>query len=335
MLNEFRQDIVTSEWVLYATNRVKGHIKTETEDKPSPISECPFENPQKSGNEKPILILNKGQKIEWSEDAEWTTQVLLNKFPALTHGKCGQIKIDGPFNSFDASGLHELVITHSHDRHFAQFTNDETLEVLRCYKERLEQMAKDDCGEYVFIFHNHGKKAGASQYHNHSQIMSLPIVPHNVIKNIRGAEEFYKKNDQKVFTALLNWELRDRKRIIYENEKFIALCPYVSKDLYEIKIFPKDDHCDFRQTDVADLVYFADALNKVLASLNEKLGNPDYNFYINTVPISNDSSVNHEYFRWHLDIMPRVNVLGGVELGVSVYVNMVDPNDAAELLRIR
>ena len=334
MLNEFRQDIVSGEWVLYATNRASDHIRTETDDKPSSIETCPFENPQKIGNEKPIIIFNKGEHIEWSENCDWTTQVLPNRYPALVHGRCGEMRIDGPFNSYDANGFHELVVTRDHDRHFSSFTCDETTEVLRCYKERFEQIAKDDCGDYVFILHNHGKKAGASQYHNHSQIMSLPIIPHNVLKSMRGAEEFYKKHGQKVFTILLNWESRDRKRIIYENEKFIALCPYVSKDPYEIKIFPKNDHYDFRQTDVTDLAYFADALNKVLTSLDKKLGNPDYNFYINTAPVTNNSTTNYEYFRWHLDILPRVTVLGGLELGTSVYVNLIDPNDAAETLRV-
>ena len=36
---------------------------------------------------------------------------------------------------------------------------------------------------------------------------------------------------------------------------------------------------------------------------------------------------------WHLELVPRLTVLAGVELGAGIYVNAVPPEDAAEALR--
>ena len=38
-------------------------------------------------------------------------------------------------------------------------------------------------------------------------------------------------------------------------------------------------------------------------------------------------------YHWHLEILPRLNVWGGFELGSDVYVNTVLPEQAADVLR--
>jgi len=36
---------------------------------------------------------------------------------------------------------------------------------------------------------------------------------------------------------------------------------------------------------------------------------------------------------WHIEVVPRLTVLAGIELGAGIYVNTVAPEDAAEQLR--
>jgi UDPglucose--hexose-1-phosphate uridylyltransferase len=38
-------------------------------------------------------------------------------------------------------------------------------------------------------------------------------------------------------------------------------------------------------------------------------------------------------YHWHLEILPRLNVWGGFELGSDVYVNTVLPETASDYLR--
>ena len=69
-LSEFRQDLVSGEWVLFSTGRAKGHILKKKEILKQPEENCPFENPAASG-----------QKIIWSypDDQNWREMVIKNK----------------------------------------------------------------------------------------------------------------------------------------------------------------------------------------------------------------------------------------------------------------
>lgn len=338
MVNEFRQDIVSGDWVLISTERAKKPSPQETnkntqlyQDK----STCPFEDPQRSDHRDPILVYNKGLKVVWNKGTtgEWTTQVVKNKYPALVDGFCVPPRNIGPFMVADGFGFHELVVTRDHDKSFAQFTDDETSEVLRVYKERHNSISQDECGDYVLIFHNHGRLAGASVYHNHSQILSMPIIPPGILKNIKGAKEFFERTGEKVHEMLIEWELEQNKRIIFENEKFIALCPFVSRTPYEMRIFPKNKSSNFGDIKDEDIIFLAEALNKVLRKLYSALNNPDYTFFIHTSPVKKDNSDLYNFYHWHIEIMPRFSIAAGMELGTNVFVNTVDPDEAAKLLR--
>ncbi|MEK7121258.1 MAG: galactose-1-phosphate uridylyltransferase [Patescibacteria group bacterium] len=334
MLNEFRQDLVSGDWVLFSTERSKKPINHKKKKKfYQSKDDCPFENPQASGQGEPLLVYLKGQKINWADgfSGQWTTQVIKNKYPAVRHGNvCGSARSYGPIQVIDASGFHEVVITKDHDRSFAQFDNSETEEIVRVYLDRFREISKDSCNKYILIFHNHGSLAGASIYHNHSQILSMPILPPEVLRSVKGSEEYYLKNKQKVHDMMVGATLKDKKRVVFENEKFIAFCPYVSKTPYEVRIFPKQSSPRFENISDEDIPYLADSLNMMIKKLHRVLDNPDYNFYIHTAPVDDG---NYDYYHWHVEIVPKVGVFGGFELGTDMYINDVDPDEAAEKLR--
>jgi UDPglucose--hexose-1-phosphate uridylyltransferase len=41
----------------------------------------------------------------------------------------------------------------------------------------------------------------------------------------------------------------------------------------------------------------------------------------------------HEGAHWHLELLPRLSILAGLELGAGVYINSLAPEDAAARLR--
>jgi UDPglucose--hexose-1-phosphate uridylyltransferase len=330
MTSEFRQDIVSGQWVLIATERSKRKPK----EKKAPFYQlkeaCPFENPVQSNGE-PAIVYNRGQRVQWP--SEWTTMVIRNKYPALQSGVCAPPRNFGPTHIADANGFHELVITRDHEQSFAHFLEEETLEILMAYRERYKEIAQDDCGAYVLIFHNHGPSAGASIFHNHSQIISTPIIPPYILERIHGSEQYFQKNGKRVHDVMIDWERSEHKRIVYENEKFICLCPFASRTPYEIRIFPKVSSANFEMSNDADLASLADALNTILKKIYVLLDNIDYNFYIHTAPVQKDSSINYDYYRWHIEIAPRIGIAAGFELATAIYINSVDPDQAAaELL---
>ena len=130
------------------------------------------------------------------------------------------------------------------------------------------------------------------------------------------------------------WEIEQKDRIVYENDFFVAFCPFVSKYPYELRIFPKDGHAHFEKMPEALDTYLADIMSVVFRKLKKALNNPSYNFFIHTASAKEDlENKFHEFYTWHLEIIPKLSMIGGFELGTGVYVNIVDPDEAAKLLK--
>lgn len=329
MLNEFRQDLVSGEWVLFATGRASRPdlVKSkEVEITPTPKDKCPFEDPEKYGNEVVATY--------WNDDrSDWSMKVSKNKYPAVLDGEAGPRDTSGPFSVQEAKGKHEIIIFRGHDRYLKDFSKDELAKVLEVYQERYLATLDHGLRKYTLIFHNHGPSAGASIQHPHSQIMSIPVLPPDVRRSIDGSQAFYRKHKKRIYDVMINWEKEQNKRIIFENDNFLAFCPFVSKTPYEIRIFPKESHAHFEKMPKDQLPYLGEAVGTVLRRVHEALDNPDFNFFIHTAPLEDDEMKPHEFYTWHIEVVPKISKIGAFELGSGIDVNVVDPDGAAELLR--
>jgi UDPglucose--hexose-1-phosphate uridylyltransferase len=58
---------------------------------------------------------------------------------------------------------------------------------------------------------------------------------------------------------------------------------------------------------------------------------PPYNLVVHAGP-ADDASAGH-WFQWHLGILPRVTMLGGLELATGLSVNPTAPEQTAPVLR--
>lgn len=325
-LNEFRQDLVSGEWVLFATGRAKRPGSPDSGNRfPSQTKEnCPFENPD-VGNEVLKTYSNDGRD-------EWFAKVIKNKFPAVTEGEIGPREKVGPHEITGAKGLHEIIIYRDHDRELYDFSQAEFENIVKIYQERFLAMASYSASKYVLIFHNHGSAAGASLKHPHTQIISIPILPPDVKRSILGSEQYYRENRRRVYDVMLEWEIKEKKRIIYENDSFIAHCPYVSKTPYEIRIYGKESHAHFEKMPAEKIPALADIMRVVLKKIGKALNNPDFNYFIHTVPLDTPEDI-HEFYSWHIEVLPKMKIEGAFELASGVEVNVIDPDEAAKLLR--
>lgn len=326
ILNEFRKDLVSGDWTLFATARSRSLRKYEP-DPVVPKEECPFEDLNASQNE-----------IIWRypDNDEWFATLIKNKFPAVKQGLCEVEQSVGPFKTFDAIGDHEVVVYRDHNRSIYDFTEPEMKKVIEIYKKRYTELASQssDCMKYILPFHNHGKVAGASVYHPHSQIITTPILPPDVSRSINGSFQYYKEHKKMVYSDMLEWELKERKRVIYENSDFIVFCPFTSKYPYEMRIFAKEHHAHFHEIPEEKIPPLADALRTAIQKMGIVLDKSPFNFYIHAASMGNGLGVHsHEYYHWHIEIVPHLKIDAGFEIGTGIEINIIDPDEAAEQLR--
>ena len=327
MNSEFRQDLVSGDWIVIAPRRLerprelsKKHIKRVR----TPVSKCPFEYPEKSGNGKPILI--------YPARKNWQVQVVSNKYPALIHKKaCASLFKNGPYSVMDGRGYHELVITRNHNKNFAKLNQEEAGLVFRAFQERYRMFNDDHCLAYVSIFHNWGPNAGASVYHPHYQIIAIPVLPPDISHSLEGSGRYFQKYGKCVHCAMLQWEKKERKRVLYENKGAIVIAPFVSREPFELRIFPKRHLPYFEDADSKDLGFTVEALQKSLQLIEKYLGDPDYNFFIHTAPLKNKNKYRH--YHWHIEILPKLSISAGFELGTGIEITVVDPDEAVKVLK--
>ena len=125
--------------------------------------------------------------------------------------------------------------------------------------------------------------------------------------------------------------LKKKKRIIYENKGAIVFAPFVSREPFELRIFPKKHSPYFENTLDIDLSYIADALQFALKRIEKKLDDADYNFFIHTAPLKNKKRYSH--YHWHIEVLPKLNISAGFELSTGIEINVVDPDFAANILK--
>jgi UDPglucose--hexose-1-phosphate uridylyltransferase len=339
-LSEFRKDIVSGDWILVASKRGRrpvffNHDK-KTDWRKLPHKDCPFDDPQKSGNGKPIFWLSApiksgGGKVAKPNIKDWFVQVISNKFPAVSPSKICPIPGSFGWHSIMAGvGFHEVVITRPHDRSLSEMTKEEATLVLRAYVERMLALREEKCVEYTSVFHNHGRSAGASVVHPHSQIIALPIIPPDVARSFEGSRRYFTEHGHCVHCTMLEWELAEKDWIIFQNEHFIALAPYASRVSYEVRVYPKWHASHFEEMDEEKLCYLAEALTESLRRLRIVLGDPDYNFFLHTAPTKEKYM---EHYHWHFEILPKTGIWAGLELGTGIDIISTSPEEAAKELR--
>jgi UDPglucose--hexose-1-phosphate uridylyltransferase len=324
--SELRQDIISGDWVVIATGRAKRPDQFSSNvRKPDEIGieNCLFEDPVASGQEKDVLIYHRA-------DGEWTLRVFPNKYPAFSKGKVPTCISEGPYCAMRGTGYHEIVVTRDHYRQLALLSSVEVAEVIDAYQDRyLEHMSKKGVN-YIAIFHNHGKEAGASIAHPHSQLMAIPVIAPYIELELKGAEKYFKSNKHCAFCTVVEYESEQRKRVVYENDDFIALCPFASRAAFEVWVMPKKHSPYFERITDDQKLKFAEVLQKSLNAIYKALNDPPYNFYIHTSPCDGKD---YTHFHWHVEILPHTSTWAGFELETGVEISMIQPEVAAEYLR--
>lgn len=336
-ISELRQDLVTGAWVLIATGRAKRpHAFIQKEKRPvPPKKDCPFEALLPDAF---LAIDKKGEVYRLTKKdrphlkKNWVVQIVPNKYPAFGKGVCRIERRLGPHRWMDGVGFHEVIITKDHTRSIALMTKEEVGHIIRAYRERYKTLKDEDCVEYVIIFHNHGRSAGASVFHPHSQLIATPVIPPDVSRSLKGSAEYaHTHRDRCVHCAMLEFEIKDGKRIVYTNRDYVVLCPYVSRAAFEVRIFPKRHNARFEISYDDDLPLLADALRTALAKIFRGLNNPDYNFFIHTAPATHTKEFDH--YHWHMEILPKTAIWAGFEISTGIDISTIAPEQAAEFLR--
>lgn len=328
--SELRSDPLSQDWVIIATGRGRRPetFRKERRKKVIPPEKgCPFCLIEK---EKMLLVFACGQKRK-KFTKDWTTLALPNKYPALIPSKVLNEGSEGPYyKKMDGVGFHEVVATRDHRKSLAQLPLDHIIEVINVYQERYLDLMNEPFVKYISIFHNHGEEAGASVFHPHSQIVAAPVIDPDLNRALLMSEKYFKETGKCIYCQISEWDRKDRKRIVFENEGFAVVCPFASKAAFELIISPKEHSPYFERISQAGKKYFSEALQVSLRKLYKALNDPPYNFYLHTAP---SDGKDYSFYHWHMTIIPKTSTWAGFELSTGIEISTIEPERAAEYLK--
>lgn len=303
---ELRKHYFLNRWVLINPNRAKRPHQFKETKLHKKMKNCLF----CPGNEKLT-----GKEIGRVGDP-WRLRWFENKFPAVTEEGNSNIIKNKFYTHANAFGYHEVIVeTPKHNKHIYDLNDNEFLELLKVYRNRHHELNSKKDIKFVSIFKNHGKNAGTSIEHSHSQVVAYGMIPEIIKEKISKS---YKKK-KCLYCDIVKKEIKS-KRYCFSNKTFVAFCPYASRFHYEVWIIPKKHITNFDMNDL-QLKDLNKIFQKILKKL-KKLG-CSFNYYFQ----------NHDKLHFHIEIIPRIENYAGFEWSTETIINPITPEAAAKFYK--
>jgi len=208
----------------------------------------------------------------------WRIRVFPNRYPPTEHAEV-------------------VVESAKHDDTFDALDADHARRVIEITFERYHALAaKTTC---VSIFKNHGRLAGASIPHLHSQLVGLPFVPPRV------------DAEGEAFANATTCPLCDVSEhpLIGESEHYRWIAPRGARFAYQQWIVPKS-----HEHDLGAPRELASLMQRSVAAMRNV--SDAFNWTFVTFP-------HEQRGHWYLELFPRIAMIAGFEIGTGTFVNTV------------
>lgn len=313
-MSELRVDDLTGRHVLLAPGRAaRPHtVARVTADQPvAPPTDCPFCPGHEDRTPPEVCRTGDGEP----DTPGWRVRVVPNLYPI----------VGGVGSPTSARGAHEVVILHpDHSRDVGRLDDDAAIEVFSVLQARARTHAAAGFAHNQVLV-NQGRAAGASIAHPHAQVLAIEAVPPAVADAL---ERFATAGaDLVAADALL---ARARGTEIFGGD-VAAWAPWAGSSPYETRIAASAAGARFEDASDAIVAGVALATRDIVAALRAVSGDVAYNVVVHNAPTR--ATVEGVGFHWYTTVLPRVATAAGFELGTGLYVNTVDPTDAAAALR--
>ncbi|WP_112470984.1 galactose-1-phosphate uridylyltransferase [Streptomyces triticisoli] len=317
--SEMRRDALLGDAVAVASHR-QGRTYHP------PADECP-------------LCPSRGGRLSEIPDSSYDVVVFENRFPSLA-GDSGRCEV--------------VCFTSDHDASFADLSEEQARLVLDAWTDRTAELSHLPAVEQVFCFENRGPEIGVTLGHPHGQIYAYPFTTPRTALMLRSlAAHKEATGGGNLFDAVLERELAD-ERVVLEGEHWVAFVPYAAHWPYEVHLYPRRRVPDLLALDEAARTEFPRIYLELLRRFDrifvgwdggEGFADEPPTPYIaawHQAPfgaLEEFDGVTRDDFALHVELFTirrtsgKLKFLAGSESGMSVFINDVPPERAAERLR--
>ena len=291
-----RRNILTDEWVLVSPHRSKrpwnGKVeKAEQATLPAYDPDCYL----CAGNHRAAGLKNPDYKEPFVFDNDFAA--LLPDTPTET------VTVDNLLQAKGESGICKVVVfSPRHDLTLPQLALQSIEKVVDTWAREFQQLSENPRIKYIQIFENKGELMGCSNPHPHGQIWASSSIPTELAKECRTQKDYYEKHSRSLLADYLALELKEKTRIVLENEDFVALVPFWAVWPFETMIISKRH--------IQTILDFSDQERQSFARILQKLTARYDNLFQVSFPYSagmHQAPVNdgvHTEWHWHMHFYP-------------------------------
>ena len=203
--------------------------------------------------------------------------------------------------------------------------------------ERHNIISADEKIKYVFIFENRGEVVGVTMPHPHGQIYGYPFIPKKLELECASMKKHKKETGKCLICDMMETEISEKKRIIFENEDFVVFIPFFSAYPYGLYIVSKAHKQYITEFTEREKDNLAAAIKNAAGTLDSLF---DYTFpYMMCMHQAPVNSGDVSDFHFHIEFYPpmrsrdKQKFNASSETGAWAHCNPTCPEEKAEELR--
>jgi UDPglucose--hexose-1-phosphate uridylyltransferase len=266
----------------------------------------------------------------------WEVAVFENLFPTLSANS-----EDRPATIVETQpgkGACEVVVfTQDPHTSLGRLPLDRLELIVDVWADRYVELGKRDDVMYVFPFENRGVEVGVTLHHPHGQIYAYPFVPPVAARELEQQRAFFERHGRGLLEDLLEKEVADGRRVVYQGAHVMALVPVCARYPYEVWVAPMRPAPSLAALTPPERVDFARALKTIILKYDGlwKTSFP----YILVMHQAPTDGRPHPEAHLHVEFYPayrmpgRLKYLAGSEAGAGVFTADTLPEDKAQELR--
>lgn len=306
------------EWVVYASHRQNRTFLPPKDYSPLKVS-SDVNNP----TEMPI--------------GNYQVAVFENLFPSLTLNADAQPELSVPTQP--STGLCEVVVfTQDPEGSLGELPLSHVKLVLEVMAERTKEIGKHENIKYVMPFENRGVEMGVTLHHPHGQIYSYPFVPPVQEQILGSMKEHFVEKGSDLLGEMIQNEMNDQRRVIFESEHALAFIPVCARYPYETWITPKRQVSHLHELNDREMKDLAKVLKTTLMKF-DLLWDKEFPYLMTLFQAPVDGG-DYSHARAFFQIFPpyrtkeRLKYLAGTEIGAGIFVNDSLPEEKAQELKV-
>ncbi|PTQ57362.1 MAG: Galactose-1-phosphate uridylyltransferase [Candidatus Carbobacillus altaicus] len=311
---ELRYNPLLRDWVMVAANRqARPHL---------PEDHCPF--CPGSGKVPPdydVFIYDNDYPVLVPDPPEPDDVVTGLYRVAKSYGKCEVVLY---------TAEHEARLYDLSDAHLAR--------LVALWTERFVALGADPKHRYVLIFENRGEEVGVTIHHPHGQIYAYPFIPLKIAREIESMHAHYTAHGECLMCAINRAESAFGRRIVAENEHFLAYIPFFTDFPYGLFIVSKEHRPSLAEMTPAEHESLAKILRRSVGAMDRLFDRPfPYMMVLHQRPV--DGGDYDAYVHFHIEFYPplrardRLKFYASSEMGAWAAANPRAVEETAPELR--